>query len=51
MAEPDPSFFQVVAKALGSEGAAGAAFGSFGRTIKSGTYAIYMARPDLSTPK
>jgi hypothetical protein len=51
MAEPDPSFFQVVAKALGSAGAAGAAFDSFGHTIMSETYTIYVARPDLSTPK
>jgi hypothetical protein len=51
MAEPDPSFFQTVAKTLGSEGAAGAAFDSFGHTMKSATYTIYMARPDLSTPK
>jgi hypothetical protein len=51
MAEPDPSFFAVVAKALGSAGAAGAAFDSFGRTIQSESYTIYVARPDLSTPK
>ena len=51
MAQPDPSFFQTVAKTLGSEGAAGAAFDTFGRTMKSASYTIYMARPDLSTPK
>jgi hypothetical protein len=51
MADPETPFLKVAAKVLGSEGSARAVFHAFGSTIESETYTIYMARPDLSTPK
>jgi hypothetical protein len=48
MAEPDPSFMKVVADSLGSAGAA-AAFKQIGTSWATQRYAVYAARPDLST--
>ncbi|RAP57939.1 hypothetical protein [Oleiagrimonas sp. MCCC 1A03011] len=51
MEEPDPNLMKVVAKSLGSETAAKALWHDFAMAIHKRSMAIYMHRPDLSTPK
>jgi hypothetical protein len=51
MAEPDPGFFAVLERGLGSAEAAGAALTQLGQSFESEDYTIYRFRPDLSTPK
>jgi hypothetical protein len=51
MADPETPFLKVLGTALGSEDAAKAVFQRFGKSLESERYTVYMARPDLSTPK
>ncbi|KGI78203.1 hypothetical protein [Oleiagrimonas soli] len=51
MEEPDPSLMKVVAKSLGSEKAAKDLWQSFALAIDERSMAIYVHRPDLSTPE
>lgn len=51
MEDPKPSMIEVLGKGVGSEAAAKAALQKFGDGIKKSNTSIYMARPDLSTPK
>ena len=51
MADPDPSLFKVVAKALGSDEAAGTALKQFGSSFDDYDTTIYVIRPDLSTQR
>jgi hypothetical protein len=49
MADPDPSLRSVLAKALGSDDAAGATLKQFGTSFENDDYTVYVVRPDLST--
>lgn len=51
MAEPDPPFMKVLARALGSEDAAKAAMKQLNGSFEDEQYTVYAYRPDLSTPK
>ena len=51
MADPDPSLAKVLAKALGSDDAAGAALKQFGSSFEGEDYTVFAIRPDLSTQK
>jgi hypothetical protein len=51
MAEPDPSFMQVLAKSLGSEEAARGVMKQLGSSFEGERYTVYTPRPDLSTPR
>lgn len=48
MADPDPSLHEVLAKALGPEGA-NATLKQFGNSFEGGDTTIFVVRPDLST--
>lgn len=48
MADPDPSLHQVLAKALGPDGA-DATLKQFGNSFEGGDITIFVIRPDLST--
>ena len=49
MADPDPSVHKVLAKALGSEEAAGTTLKQFSGSFEDEQYTVFAIRPDLST--
>lgn len=51
MADPDPSLYAVLTKALGSADAAGSTLKQFGSSFEDDDYTVYAYRPDLSTQK
>jgi hypothetical protein len=51
MADPDPELMEVLADSMGSKAAAEDLMARFGAAIEDREFAVYMHRPDLSSPE